>query len=71
MNFIQVTHVNRPNIVALEEGEYHVVLTAMHADHFADTFGSAPLHDVRAIDTLRILAKSIAVLLDPINFSGS
>ena len=35
----------------------------MHADHFGDNFGSDPLHDVKAVDALRLLSKSIAILL--------
>ncbi|MEM9829733.1 MAG: hypothetical protein AAF944_03805 [Bacteroidota bacterium] len=50
-------------MVLLDGEPFHVVLTAMHADHFADTFGSDTLHDVRAVDALRILAKSAAILL--------
>ena len=51
------------NKVSLDEREYFVVLTAMHADHFGDNFGSDPLHDVKAVDALRLLSKSIAILL--------
>ena len=63
MKYTKINRVNRPNVVSLNGRDYHVVLTAMHADHFGDNFGSDPLHDVKAVDALRILSKSIAALI--------
>ncbi len=58
MKFIDMVRVDRANVVSYEGTEYHVVLTAMHADHFADAFGSDPLHDIRTVEALRILSGS-------------
>ena len=63
MKYTKINRVNRPNAVSFNEKDYYVVLTAMHADHFGDNFGSDPLHDVKAVDALRILSKSIAALI--------
>lgn len=63
MEYTEIKHVNKNNVVSFNGKEYHVVFTAISADHFADNFGSDPLHDVKAVDTLKILSKSIVVLL--------
>ncbi|WKN46535.1 hypothetical protein [Tunicatimonas pelagia] len=63
MKFIDIVRVNLANVISYKDKEYHVVLTAMHADHFADTFGSDPLHDIRTVDALRILSRSAATPL--------
>jgi hypothetical protein len=60
MKLTEIGRVNRANTISFEGTKYHVVLTAMHADHFADTFGSDSLHDIRAVDALRILSRSAA-----------
>ena len=60
MEYEEIGQVNK---VSFGGNEYHVVLTALHADHFGDNFGSDPLYDVKAVSALRILSQSMAILL--------